>query len=163
MPNNEHEGWRGFRIDEIERKVRKSVQEHSPDIFMINAGSNDCLQCFKIEEAGKRLGDMLDYLWLACPQSTVLLSTLIVNADEEVNSEVMRFNEQCRVLAEKLAIEKRKVVLVDMYTSKGPDVRGLVDGVHPGDESYNKMSRLWFRGIREAMQKGFINESMYRI
>ncbi|KAJ6178242.1 carbohydrate esterase family 3 protein [Penicillium mononematosum] len=163
MPNNDHEGWRGFRIDEIERKARKSVEELSPDIFMVNAGSNDCLQSFKIAEAGKRMGDMLDYLWLACPQSTILLSTLLVSADREVNSVVLRFNEQYRALAQKHAMEGRKIVLVDMYTSDGPDVRSLHDGIHPDDENYNKMSRLWFSGIQEAQQKGFIEKSRPKI
>ena len=43
MPNNEHESWRGLRIDEIERKARKSVERLSPNFFLVNAGSNDCL------------------------------------------------------------------------------------------------------------------------
>lgn len=161
MPNNDHEGWRGFRIDEIKRKARKSVEELSPDIFMVNAGSNDCLQSFKIAEAGKRMGDMLDSLWLASPQSTVLLSTLLVTADKELNSVVTRFNEQFRTLAEKKAAEQKKIVLVDMHTSEGPDIQGLVDGIHPDDEGYKKMARVWFRGIQEAMQKGFIDGSKY--
>lgn len=107
MPNNDHEGWRGFRIDEIERKARKSVKRLSPQIFMVNAGSNDCLQSFKIPEVGKRMGYMLDYLWLASPQSTILLSTLLVNADKEVDSAVMRVNDQFRALAKKKKKKRR--------------------------------------------------------
>ncbi|CAL5874038.1 uncharacterized protein PFLUO_LOCUS8324 [Penicillium psychrofluorescens] len=162
MPNNDHEGWRGFTIDEIGRKAKKSVEELSPNIFMVNAGSNDCLQFFKITEAGRRMDKMLDYLWLASPQSTVLLSTLLVNADKEVDSVVKRFNDQFRALAEKKATGQKRIVLVDMYTSEGPDIQGLVDGIHPDDEGYDRMARLWFRGIQEAMQKGFIDGSKYK-
>lgn len=157
MPNNDHEGWHGFRINEIERKARKSVEGLSLNVFIVNAGSNDCLQSFKIAEAGKRMDDMLDYLWLACPQSTVILSTLLVNADKEVDSAVKCINDQFRALAKKKAAEQKKIVLMDMYTSEGPDIHGLIDGIHPDDDGYNKMARLWFRGIQEALQKGLID------
>lgn len=163
MPNNDHEGWRGFRINEIERKARKSVKRLSPQIFMANAGSNDCLQSFKIPEVGKRMGDMLDYLWLASPQSTILLSTLLVNADKEVDSAVMHVNDQFRALARKKATEQKKIVLVDMYTWEGPEVQDLVNGIHPDDKGYHKMARLWLRGIQEALHKEFIDDSKYKL
>lgn len=161
MSNNNHEGWRGFRIDQIERKARKSVEALSPHVFLVNAGSNDCLQFFKITEAGNRMGGMLDYLWRASPQSTILLSTLLPSADKEVNWAVMRVNDQFRALAQKKATEQRQVVLVDMDTSDGPDVQRFSDGIHPDDKGYHEMARLWFRGIQEALQKGFIDGSKY--
>ncbi|KAJ5603341.1 hypothetical protein N7537_006297 [Penicillium hordei] len=159
MPDNDHEGWRGLRIDQIEGKARKSVEVLSPNVFLVNAGSNDCLQAFNIPEAGNRMGGMLDYLWLASSQSTILLSTLLPNADKEVNSRVIRLNDQFRALAHQKGTEQRKIVLVDMATSDGPDVEGFADGIHPNDEGYHKMTRLWFCGIQKALQKGFIDGS----
>ncbi|KAJ5357016.1 hypothetical protein N7517_011625 [Penicillium concentricum] len=161
MPNNDHEGWRGFRIDQIEGKARKSVKTLTPNVVLVNAGSNDCLQTFNIMEAGNRMGGMLDYLWLASPKCTILLSTLLQNADKEANSVVMRVNDQFRALAQYKATEQRKIVLVDMDTSDGPDVQGFVDGIHPDDKGYHKMASLWFRGIQEALQKEFIDGSKY--
>lgn len=162
MPNNDHEGWRGFRIDQIKSKARKSVERVCPDIFMVNAGSNDCLQSFEIDKAGKRVGNMLDYLWFACPDSTVLLSTLLINADKHTNSTVISFNEQYRALAKQKLFEGKRIILVDMYPSEEPDIRGLYDGIHPDNENYDKMSRLWFRGIQEAIQKGFIHGAQHK-
>ncbi|OQD87991.1 hypothetical protein PENSOL_c074G08798 [Penicillium solitum] len=163
MPNNNHEGWRGFRIDQVEGKARKSVEYLSPNVFLVNAGSNDCLQTFNIPEAGNRMGDMLDYLWLASPQSTILLSTLLPNAHKEVNSTVMRVNDQFRALAQQKATEQKKIVLVEMDTPDGPDVQSFVDGIHPDDKGYYKMAILWLRGIQEAIQKGFIDGSKYML
>lgn len=162
MPNNEHEGWRGFKIDEIERKAKKSVGSLSPDVFIVNAGSNDSLQAFEIAKAGKRMGKMIDFLWKTCPQSTVLLSTLIDNADNQTASVVRDVNLQFRALAEKKAAEHKRIVLVDMCSSEGPDVQGLVDGVHPDDEGYDKMAKLWFQGIQEAIHKKFIDGVKYK-
>ncbi|KAJ5388039.1 carbohydrate esterase family 3 protein [Penicillium cosmopolitanum] len=157
IPNNEHEGWRGFRIDEIEKKAKKSVKRLSPDIFMVNAGSNDCIQVFNTAEAGRRMSQMLDYLWLACPQSTILLSTLIPNADPQVDSVVRDLNDQFHALTEKNKDEKKKILLVDMHSSEGPEAHELVDGIHPDDGGYEKMAELWVRGIKETIEKGFID------
>ncbi|KAJ5788349.1 hypothetical protein N7457_003339 [Penicillium paradoxum] len=163
MPNNSHEGWRGFRIDQIERKARKSAAMLSPNVFLVNAGSNDCLQKFNIPEAGNRVGGMLDYLWLASPQCTILLSTLIPSADKEVDSLVMRVNDQFRALEQQKATEQKKIVLVDMHASDGPDVQDFADGIHPDDKGYHRMARLWFLGVQEALQKGFIDGSKYML
>jgi lysophospholipase L1-like esterase len=163
MPNNGHEGWRGFRIDQIEGKAPRSVRALSPNVFLVNTGSNDCLQSFNITEAGNRMGVMPDYLWLASPQCTILLSTLLPNADKEVNSAVMRVDDQFRTLAQQKATGLQKIVLVDMETSDGPDVQGFVDGIHPDDKGYHKMARLWLLGIREAFQRGFIDGSKHKL
>lgn len=156
MSNNDHEGWRGFRIDEIEQKARISVKKLLPDVVTVNAGSNDCLQSFKIDQAGKRMGELLHYLWSVSPHSTILLSTLIVSADRDVDSLIMQVNDQFRALATRKASEQKRIVLVNMHTAEGPDVQGLVDGIHPDDVGYNKMAKLWFRGMQEALMKGFI-------
>lgn len=163
VSNNDHEGWRGSRIDEIERKARNSVKGLSPNVFMVNAGSNDCLQSFKISETGQRMDDMLEYLWLASPQSTVLLSTLLPIAINEVDSVVRRVNDRFHALAIKKEAENKKIVLVDMYTPEGPNVHGLVDGIHPDDDGYERMAKLWFRGIQEALQKGYIDGTTHKL
>ncbi|KAF9884750.1 hypothetical protein FE257_001312 [Aspergillus nanangensis] len=157
LPHHNHEGWRGFRIDEIERKARKSVESLRPNVFAVNAGSNDCLQAFDIENAGARIAALLEYLWRASPGSTVLLSTLLVSADREVDVRVVRVNSQFRALVERERAAGRRVVLVDMYGVDGPQVDCLVDGIHPDDAGYDRMARLWFGGVQQALREGFLN------
>ncbi|KAJ5100143.1 hypothetical protein N7532_007144 [Penicillium argentinense] len=156
MPNKYHEGWPGLKIDEIHKKARLSTSQLLPDVFAVNAGSNDCLQSFKLDEAGKRLGDLLEYLWQTSPSSTVVLSTLIVNADKQANSNITYVNDQFRGLARQKANEQKKFVLVDMNCEAGPQIDHLVDGVHPDNEGYEKMAKLWMNGFLEALQKGFL-------
>lgn len=158
MEANEHEGWRGFRLDEIEKKAKNSVPKLKPDIFTVNAGSNDCIQKFEIDTFGKRMSAMLEYLWLTSPGSTVILSTLLFNADQETNSQVLRVNDQIRALVEQRAAIQSKVVLADMYTDKGPGFEDLVDGTHPGDAGYRKMAEIWLGSIREAAVKSFLEK-----
>lgn len=162
MPNKNHEGWPGYRIDEIDKKARLSVSRVLPDVFAVNAGSNDCLQSFQLEEAGNRLNNLLEYLWETRPDSTILLSTLVVSADAQTNANVNAVNDQYHALAKQKAIEQKKIVFVDMNCEAGPQVDCLVDGIHPNNEGYEKMAKLWMGGFLEALQKGFLSKSPER-
>ncbi|KAF5488348.1 Multidomain esterase [Colletotrichum fructicola] len=151
-----HEGWRGFRVDQIDQKARKSVPVHMPNVFTVNAGSNDCLQDFEIDRIGDRMGRLMDYLWAAAPRATIILSTLLVNADERTERRILKANDRFQILAQQKISEHRRLVLADMHGSDGPRLDELVDGTHPNDEGYGKMATIWHRAIREAVQKGFI-------
>lgn len=157
FPNNAHEGWRGFRIDQIEPRGKESAEKLLPHVFTVNAGSNDCLQDYKPAEASERLGRLLETLWSASPASTIILSSLIVNRDDKVDRRIKAFNEEIQTLAGVKAAEGRKLVFVDMHGGDGPLARDLVeDGTHPNDEGYGKMAKIWFRGIQAASRKEFL-------
>ncbi|KAL2867636.1 SGNH/GDSL hydrolase family protein [Aspergillus lucknowensis] len=156
MASNSHEGWRGFRLDEIERKARRSVPVLQPDLFTVNAGSNDCLQRFEIDVFGERMGALLAYLWLVAPRSTVILSTLVINADGGTDEVVRRVNEQIREVVTREAAAGKRIVLADMYSKDGPGLEDLgADGTHPDDVGYEKMARIWFDSIHRAAVSGF--------
>lgn len=155
MEDNDNEGWRGYRIDQITEKAKKSVPVYMPNIFTINAGSNDCIQDFEIDQIGERMGYMLEYLWSTCPSSTIILSTLIVSTHESTEQRIFRVNKQLMELAEKKMAEHKRIVPVDMHSSSGPQCSDLVDGTHPHDAGYKKMARIWYQGIQDAASKGF--------
>lgn len=156
--NNEHEGWRGFRIDQIEAKSSSSAAKLLPHVFTVNAGSNDCLQGYKLAQASDRLGHLLETLWLASPSSTIVLSSLLVNQNEAVEQRVKDFNKEVAKLAHRMASEGRKIVFVDMHGDDGPGVEDLIDDeTHPNDTGYSKMARIWLRGIQEASSRGFLS------
>ncbi|KAJ5209947.1 Lipase GDSL [Penicillium cf. griseofulvum] len=158
MENNDNEGWRGFRIDQVANKAKRSVPKFLPNLFTVNVGSNDCVQDFGIETAGKRIGDMLEYLWAASSCSTVVLSTLLPNLDREIEARVLCVNEQFGELAKVKAADGKKIILVDMHGPDGPQISDLADGTHPNDVGYAKMAMIWRRGIHEAVHKDFIQE-----
>ena len=159
--NNQNEGWRGFRIDQITNKAKISVPRFLPNLFTVNAGSNDCVQDFKIDAAGERMSDMLEYLWTASSGSTVILSTLLPNLDATIESRVRRVNEQFRDMAKVKAAQGRKIIFVDMHGSDGPSIGDLADGTHPNDVGYAKMAMIWHRGIHEAVHEGFIKDPLW--
>ncbi|KAL3461216.1 SGNH hydrolase-type esterase domain-containing protein [Aspergillus heterothallicus] len=160
MVNNANEGWPGRRIDQIHARATRATAKFLPNIFTVNAGSNDCIQDFGIDSAGARIDAMLEELWaVGVPDATVILSTLVVAADATVNGRVLRVNEQIRELVERKRLsEGKRVVLADMYSSAGgPDAAELVDdGVHPNDEGYIKMAKIWAQSIEEAAGQGML-------
>uniref|UniRef100_A0A0B7K569 SGNH hydrolase-type esterase domain-containing protein n=1 Tax=Bionectria ochroleuca TaxID=29856 RepID=A0A0B7K569_BIOOC len=158
MSNNENEGWRGYRLDQIDKKVRSSIEKLAPNIFAINAGSNDCIQDFKLGEFRERISDIVHFLWQTDPSSTVVLSTLLVNADDTVNSRVLRVNEQIRDFVAQETSRNSRIVLADMHGAEGPQVDDLVDGTHPGDTGYQIMAGIWFDAFQKARGKGFFTK-----
>ncbi|KAK4066314.1 CAZyme family CE3 [Trichoderma aggressivum f. europaeum] len=157
MSNNDHEGWRGFRIDQLESKAKNSVQKLMPNLITINAGSNDCIQGFDIGRIGKRMGNMLDVIWAVAPNSTVILSNLILNLDTEVESRIRWANDQFQGIALLKQSEGKRIVFVDMHSQLGPKENDISDGTHPNDQGYHKMAKIWYNGVLEAKAKGFIS------
>lgn len=159
MGANSHEGWRGFRIDQVEKKAKMSIPKFKPTILTVNAGSNDCLQDFELESFGKRTSNLLEYIWSAAPKSTVILSTLVVNADSQVNSRILSANEQIRSLIDRHGSRGRRIVLADMYNLEGPGIADMIsDDTHPNDVGFEKMAGIWFSSIQKAAMGGFIHE-----
>ncbi|WYZ43081.1 hypothetical protein EsH8_VI_000780 [Colletotrichum jinshuiense] len=156
MQENWCEGWRGFRIDQIDQKAQRCVPGILPNLFTVNAGSNDCIQDFDLEHIGIRIRAMLEHLWAASPYSTIILSTLLVTADERVEDRILRANQQYLKLADDLESEGCKIVVADMHGSDGPQRYELMDGTHPNDDGYKKMAKIWHRGVREADRRGFL-------
>jgi lysophospholipase L1-like esterase len=160
MPNGANEGWPGRRIDQIHTRAIKATARFIPNVFTVNAGSNDCLQNYEIDSAGARIDAMLEDLWkTGLPDATVVLSTLVVAADTSVNERVLRVNEQIRELVEKRRLAgEMNVFLADMYCSAdGPQLGDLVeDGIHPGDGGYVMMARIWADSIEEAVRAGVL-------
>ncbi|KAF5667399.1 acetylxylan esterase [Fusarium denticulatum] len=155
MHNNENEGWRGYRLDQIESKARRSVATVKPNLFTINPGSNDCIQSHKLDAFGHRMDDVLEYLWETSPLSTVILSTLLVNSDKQFNSRVRDINSRLRGLIMLKEAERKRIVLADMYSTNGPKLDDLMDGTHPNDDCYSKMAYVWFDAVQKARANGF--------
>lgn len=126
-----------------------------PDVVMINAGSNDCIQKFAIASIGPRMDNLLEYIWSASPGSTIILSTLLVNSDAFVEAQILETNAQFHELAKRKADSGKRIIFVDMHTKEGPCPDDLVDGTHPNDVGYYKMASLWRQGVHKAVSKGF--------
>lgn len=158
MADPENEGFPGKRIEEVQVEAEKDVPNYLPNVYTINAGTNDCLQDWDVDSAGVRTNDLLNYLWSQTPDAVVVLSTLVNNLVDGVEPRVEVVNEQIRGLIWDLANNQgKKVILAEMHGDDGPTVDDINDdGIHPNDVGFQKMSDIWFRTIQQASDNGWI-------
>lgn len=111
--------------------------------MLINAGTNDCVQNDAVDTAHERMGSLLDKLFSEIPGTTVVLSTLLVNADDDVDARVGVVNDGYRELVRSQRAAGNKVVLAEMNDGSYITREDLVeDGIHPNRNGYIKMAMI---------------------
>ena len=156
MEDNENEGWPGKIIDEVREKAEGAAPQWRPNVYLINVGTNDCVREIDIPGAGGRMEQLLQVLYDAGPEATVLLSTLLVNGDAEANARTDEVNAQIKQLVADQQEAGRPIVLVDFQGENGLTLDDIQDGIHPTDDGYAKMAPLWFDGLLDAESRGFL-------
>jgi lysophospholipase L1-like esterase len=159
MLDNENEGWSGYIIDQVLAKAQDSVARWKPNVITLNVGTNDCARNIDVPNAGKRMEALLEVIWTESPNSTVILSTVLVNGNANTEKNAVVVNEQYTALAKALRSSGRKVVLVDMRGPGGVLATDLADGTHPNDYGYGKMAVIWTKGLRQASTEGLITRA----
>ena len=101
--------------------------------------------------APTRLSQLIDKIFTASPDATVLVASLIPLSFSQAN--VNTYNQRIQTLVEQRISQGQKVVWVSMSSVTTSD---LADGVHPNAAGYVKMGRAWYEGWKVAVQKGWI-------
>ncbi|KAI0149490.1 carbohydrate esterase family 3 protein [Xylariaceae sp. FL1272] len=159
MTDNDIEAYPGVPTHRIHAHAKQTVPTRKPNVFLINAGSNDCFQHIDIDNFYKRYDALVEYCLKASPRSTVIMSTILPTWDKRFNGreDVFRVNPQIRRLAQIYQEQGKPVVLAEL---QGPD--GIQDGnigddgMHPGTAGYEMMATKMFEAIVEADAKGFL-------
>ncbi|KAI0134472.1 SGNH hydrolase-type esterase domain-containing protein [Xylariales sp. AK1849] len=161
MADNDNSGWPGFIIDQVHTKSNEDTPDNEPNLVLVNAGTNDAIQNVDIPNAGTRMNSMLTDIYTQSPQATIILSTLIVNADDAVQARGVQINDQYKSLAATLQEAGKPIVLADMQGPDGPLVSDLsADGIHPDDVGYCKMANVWFSAISQANVQGLLRKAV---
>jgi hypothetical protein len=128
-----------------------------PNIILLHVGTNDCTGAQDdaiIERAGDDYIRLLEYLYEKSPDVTIIVSTLLPNANVLGNHYVDVLNERIRDITVPMR-RTRKMVLAEMaenYIS----LDELVDGTHPSAEGYAKMAAVWSLAIDQARMDNLI-------
>ncbi|KAI1424719.1 carbohydrate esterase family 3 protein [Xylaria sp. FL1777] len=159
--DNDLEAYPGNRIDQIHDHSTRIVSSTKPNVFVLHVGSNDCLQKHDTENAGKRMRDLINYLFNTSPRATIIMSTLLTNTVPDKEPCILDLNIQIRKLASALEREGRPVVLAEMHCEQGLPYRPVPadispDGTHPFDGGYALMADIFFSAFLEADSRGFL-------
>ena len=119
-----------------------------PNVVLINAGTNDCIQNYNVSTAHERMRSLVEKLFAEIPGTTVVLSTLLPNAVDSVDERVDSVNEKFRELVATLSssgstaegAEGQRIVLAEMNNGYITRDELVEDGIHPNKEGYNKMA-----------------------
>lgn len=99
-----------------------------------------------------RLGNLVDFLLVKCPDATILLAKLIATKGLGTISRINTYNSQLSSLASSRA--GKHIIVVDMTIIKEDQLTS--DGIHPNDAGYRIMARQWHDGIKKAAAQGWI-------
>ena len=83
MQDGEHEGHAGARIDEVLKNIDLSSKT-KPNVYLINAGTNDCQQNHnEMKTQNKTLNELVTKAWTKSEKATIILSTLLPSDNEK--------------------------------------------------------------------------------
>ncbi|KAK8047725.1 hypothetical protein PG996_015789 [Apiospora saccharicola] len=140
MNDKDNEGHPGWTISQVTGAAKGSIGLR-PNLVLINAGTNDCLQKVDIPNTGKRMQEMIDLLLGNIPETTIILSTILPSGHDQ--SCVDTVNKQLKALKN----ESKRVYLAEMQLTIN-DISS--DGTHPTDDGYRKMASAWWAAIQRA-------------
>ncbi len=157
-PAGRHEGWSGFRADELIPKLRALLGQVRPQVVLLHIGTNDLGLGVPIDETVGNVRKLLELIHdrslrdgARAPAIQVFLAQIIrrnlfAGGEDEP---VRRYNSRLATLAAARRAAGQPVHLVDM--SKALDPRtDLEDALHPNRAGYRKMAAAWAAAVRNA-------------
>jgi hypothetical protein len=132
--------------------------KYQPNIIVINAGTNDCLQSYDLANFHTRYDSLLDSLYAAVPDVTIIVSTVLPGTADGIPQNRDYVNSQIRNLVNDRQTQGQKIVLVDVDIPAGFFTTQYLisDGIHPTDEGHLRLAAFYLQGIEEAMSMGYI-------
>ncbi len=177
--DNEHCGYTGYSIDAIPAadsidgsaragisdRVDKLMEDYTPDVVMLQIGTNDILSLYDLDNAGERLKNLVDDILDQLPDDGMLFLATIPYMDATDNTYILEdyftvesmdgyvddYNEKVKALVEEEQAEGKNIRLADVNSAVSKE--DLQDGVHPTKEGYEKLGEFWYDIISE-----YINE-----
>lgn len=159
MTNNKHDGFGGKSINGISSGTRNTLAEQ-PNVVLLHAGTNDMNDDPPREPydtAPDRLGDLIDEILDAVPQTTIIAAQIVQSAFTKTRDRISTYNAVLPDIVAKRSDKGAKVLMVDM-SSIGAHGVNIVDRLHPNDTGYEIMAEFWFRGLQTASDEHWITE-----
>ncbi|PQE04628.1 FG-GAP repeat domain-containing protein [Rutstroemia sp. NJR-2017a BBW] len=141
--NNNNEGHPGAVVAQIEDFATSSNGlALRPNVILLLAGTNDVDRNVDLPTSPERMESSLDKLISACPDAVVLVAKIPEIGDEVKNAVAQVFNAAIPDIVNVRALLGAKILTVDMGAVKG----------------YSQMADVWYAGIQEAGERGWIQE-----
>jgi lysophospholipase L1-like esterase len=140
-----HQGHRGWRIDQIQGIIGSRLATHQPQIVLLHIGTNDVIQEYALSSAPGRLSALIDQITAGAPQAYVVVASIIPLQNATRNSRAAQFNATIPGIVDAKRAAGKRVVYVNMYNAVS--TADLYDGIHPNSNGYDKMAAAWYQAL----------------
>jgi len=142
LGDKNHEGHRGYRIDQIAASINTWLDAHKPEAVLLMIGTNDILQDYALGSAPERLSALIDQITTRMPNAQVLVATIPPSSKSSSDAQqVVAFNAALPGMVDSKVAEGKKVSLVNIFDALRP--KDLADTIHPTAEGYRKIANTW--------------------
>lgn len=117
MPSPNHEGYPGYKISDLANNTSPQLANtlaQQPNVVLLHAGTNDMASSNTSTDAGApaRLGALMDQIFAAVPNTTLLVAQIIQLAGQQAR--VDAFNAAIPAQVQQRVSKGRKVLAVNM-------------------------------------------------
>ncbi|MCJ1282910.1 hypothetical protein MMC26_002236 [Xylographa opegraphella] len=154
MPDNSNEGHDGAVITQIASYATASLPL-LPTVVLLMAGTNDMDKNVGTATAPDRLGALIDEIFVACPNTTVLVAQLTPSGKNTTEAVIVTYNAAIPGVVAQRADAGKHIAVVDMYDALSFPA-DFTDYLHPNDGGYKKMADAWFAGLQHADRMGWL-------
>lgn len=157
FPHN-HEGHSGWTIapaggrSGISTLVQTVMPEYTPHIVLLMIGTNDAIDNYDMDNAPRRLGQLIDDVYAQLPEALLVVAQLVPSRgdanqgdDTQLSGRIERLNEAMVEVVQVRADAGRHILIADMYTPFASEKRSLLaDQWHPNLAGYARLGATWF-------------------
>lgn len=153
LPDSNHEGHSGWKIDQIYSNMVNVVfgQTEDPDVILIMIGTNDFGQNYDVNNATNRMNTLITLLTTRWPHCKVVVASL-TKRGEPLNTNIQtNFNNSLPGIVSNFAAAGKQVTFTDMYTAVPVDAVNMPDSLHPNTTGYGRMATNWFAAVTNVI------------
>ena len=156
MPDRDHAGYPGYRIDEIATVADCSVRSYKPNVILLHAGTNDADQNFQLQSAPQRIKNLITQVLNDSPRAVVAVAEIIPTGKPRLQPRINAINAALPGVVKELQAAGKHVVIAHTRDLKVSD--GLQGDAHPNDNGYAKLGADFARAVWNATARGWIQD-----
>ncbi len=148
LPDADHEGHKGFRIDQIDREIVGWLDDAKPDVVLLLIGANDVNQNHDLRRAPERLETLIRKITAHASAPRLIVAQIPGSTDRVKDARIVEYNRAIPVIVARQRAAGGKVTTVDLYgVVAHPD--DFANFLHPNAAGYDHIADAWFKAIAE--------------
>ena len=145
LPDPDHEGRGGWRIDQHIATIDAAIRIYHPAVVLLHLGTNDVAQDYALATAPSRLDQLISLIVASSPGTHVVVAQIINSPNAIESAQIQAFNAAIPAIVTAHQNAGHLVSLVNMYGVVSPGNMG--DTYHPNKAGYDQIADAWFAAV----------------